>query len=643
MRARPWNEDLRDRWDWGAVGSWLLPFGLVVFLGLEGGGYDSLVHDQVGIAVWWLVLAAVAVGAMPRRRLGRPALAALALLGVFVLWVGLSLVWTDSSDRTFVELSRDLTYLGVFAAALGTRDSGETSRLLGAVTAGIAVVVAVGLLSRLHPGLIDSAQQTGRLLETEERLSYPLNYWNGFGCLVAIGIPLLLQFAAGARSLLVRGLCAAAFPAFALTLYFTLSRGGIAAAAIAVVVFLALAADRLPKLLYAGVVLLGSGLLILAAQSRDELRSGLDSSLAHSQGDSMLVLVLVVGVLAGLAVAGLALLGRRSARPAWSRPTRETSLVALGVGLAALVVAALAIGAPGRISDGWDEFKYGGTPGEGTERLSSVAGQSRYELWVSAVDEFKSEPLVGTGAGTFQFWWASEGDGYETVRDTHSLYLQTLGELGILGFLPLIGFLIVVFATGISGALRAEAAERTRLAGAVAAALVFAITAQVDWMWQIPVLPVVVLLLAAGLVVGREARGGRPRLGIGWRAGVAAVSLLAIALIAISLAGLTQIRESEADVRGGDLPAALDAARSAQNVQPYAAAPRLQEALVLELLRDYAAAEAAARAAAEREPTNWRNWLVLSRIAAENGRPDASVAAFQKSRSLNPHAQIFLR
>jgi len=39
------------RIDWSMVSVWLLGFGLVAYLGLKGGGYDPLVHDQVGIAI----------------------------------------------------------------------------------------------------------------------------------------------------------------------------------------------------------------------------------------------------------------------------------------------------------------------------------------------------------------------------------------------------------------------------------------------------------------------------------------------------------------------------------------------------------------------------------------------------------------
>src|SRR5918997_2583081 len=106
MRWRELAADVRADWDWMAAASWALCFGLVVLLGLEGGGYDPLVHDQVGIAAWWALLATVAVGILPRRRLGPAALGGLALLTAFALWVCLSLIWTESAERTFIDVAR---------------------------------------------------------------------------------------------------------------------------------------------------------------------------------------------------------------------------------------------------------------------------------------------------------------------------------------------------------------------------------------------------------------------------------------------------------------------------------------------------------------------------------------------------------
>lgn len=642
MRWREMVAKIRADWDWAACASWALCFGLVVFLGLEGGGYDPLVHDQVGIAAWWALLATVAAGLLPRRRLGPAALGALGLLVAFALWIGLSLVWTESVEKTFTDFARALSYVAIFALVMVSRDGRETEGLIGAVAAAIVLVATVALLSRLHPDWFPTAQQTGRILESEDRLSFPLNYWNALAALTAIGVPLLLQLASGARWIVTRGAAAAALPAMMLVLYLTLSRGGIAAAAIATLVFLVVAADRLPKLIPLAIAAVAGAFLIALAHDRTALHEGLNNAAARDQGDELMPIVIVVCLGVGLLQAAISALGRSWRRPDWSRPSKEGAWAGVAIGAVILLVAALAVGAPGRVSDAWGEFKEGGGPGEGSERLSSAAGESRYQFWSSTVDENATAPLIGTGSGTFQFWWAREADADETVRDAHSLYMQTLGELGIVGLLLLLAFFAWVFVSGLRAALLSDAAERSRLAAALAGFTVFLMTAAVDWMWQVPVVPVAALLLACGLLVA----GGdsdKPRLAMAWRVGVAVVSLLAIFAIAIPLASLHLTRESQAEVRSGEYAAALDDAKSAQNVEPAAATPRLQQALVLELMGDLPAAEAAARAAVDRESTNWRLWLVLSRIAAENGRADASVAAYKEARNLNPRGEIFNR
>lgn len=635
-----------SRADWGAVAVWGLCFGLVVYLGLKGGGYDPLVHDQIGIAVWWIALAGVAVGALPRQRPSRMGWVALALLVAFAGWTALSLIWTESTARTSADLARLSAYMGIFGLAVFTRVSRESQRLVGAVAAAIVVVGIVALLSRLHPAWFPGAGQTAVFIaDSRERLSYPIDYWNGLGALLAIGIPLLLQAATDARSLLLRALAAAAMPAMALTLFFTLSRGSMAAAAIAIAIFLALAPDRLPRILTLLVAGAGGAVLIAAATQRDALQHGLGNATAHQQGNDLLAIAIVVCVVVGAVQAGISygLLGER--RPRWTRVSRNQSLVALVAGVLVLLVFAAAVDAPGRASRGWSEFREGGNPGSGTGRLGSVAGQSRYQLWQAALHENGSKPLTGTGSGTFELWWARHNTTGESVRDTHSLYLQTLGELGIVGAIVLAAFLLAVFAAGGLGLARAGPAAKGPLAAALAGCAAFCVTALVDWMWQIPVLATAFLLLASLLVTSdRSAKdAARPSLGAPLRAGLVALALFAIVAIAIPLASATLLRESEADARAGRLDSALEAARTAQNVQPGSAAPRLQEALVLEERGELPAASAAARRAVELEPLSWRNPLVLSRIEAERGHAAASVAAYARARSLNPRSPLFSR
>ncbi len=641
MRRRaPWEH--LGKVDWGAVAAWALPFALVVYLGLEGGGFDPLVHDKTGIAIWWIVLAGVAAGALPRRDLGTLGWIALGLLAAFALWTGLSLVWTESVDRTSAELARVVAYAGVFALALLVRDPKGARLMVGAVAAGIAVVAIVALLSRLHPAWFPEANQTARFLSAgRERLSYPLNYWNALAGLIAIGMPLLLQAANCARAVALRALAAAALPALALTAFLTLSRGGIAAGVVALAVFLAFTSDRLPKVLTLLVAGGGAGALIAAAAARDAFRHGVPAALAETQGDQMVPIVIGVCLVVGLVQAAISLGLRRNLRPTWTHVSPGQALVAAVVGLLVVLIVAVALDAPGHTSDAWSEFKRSEGPGAGTSRLTSAAGESRYELWSAAVDENATAPLIGTGSGTFEYWWDRNG-GPEVVRDTHSLYLQTLGELGVVGVFLLGSFLLLVIVGGARAVVRAGPRGRPQLAAALAGGVAFCLTAAFDWMWQVPVLAVAMLLLASVLVAsrGRE-RTDRATLRAPLRIGAVALAIVAIVAIAIPLATTSLVRQSESYVRAGDLPGALVAARSAQNVMPDAATPRLQQALVLEQAGEFAPASRDARAATERERTNWRNWLVLARIEAERGRAAASVRAYRKAKSLNPHFSLF--
>lgn len=646
MRSRAGLRERLDDVEWAGVALWLLCFGLVVYLGLEGGGYDALVHDQVGIAVLWALLAFVLVGALPRARPAPLAWVALGLFAAFTLWTALSLIWTESTERTAADLARVAGFLGVFALALFASGPGSLRRIVSAVGAGAAVVVLVGLLSRLHPAWFPDATQTALLLSTgEERLSYPIDYWNGMAAMVAIGLPPLFAAATGARSLVLRGLAAAALPALGLTAFFTFSRAGIAAALIAVAVFFAFAPNRLPKLLTLLVAAAGTAVLILAATERQALEDGLLGEVARQQGNEVLALTLLVCAFAGLAQLAIGLASRRGLRPGWAHVPRAGAAAAAAVAVLALLAAAAALDAPGRATDAWDEFKQADEgPGQGAGRLGSTAGESRYEFWKVAVEQNADDPLLGTGSGTFEFWWTRNSDGSGTVRDAHSLYLQVLGELGAVGLLLLAAFLLLVLTAGARAALRAPPPERTLLAAALGGFVAFCFAASFDWLWQIPVLSVATLLLAVALLApGTSAAGpgGRAPFPLPLRLGLPVLALIAIVAIAIPLAMTTQLRQSEADARAGDLAGALEAARSAQNVEPGAMSPRLQQALLLERLGDFDAAAANAAAAAEREPANWRTWLVLSRIEAQRGRAAAAVADYRRARALNPLSELF--
>src|SRR3712207_6803706 len=94
-----------ERVDARAAGAWLCAFAVVLYLGVSGGGYDPVVHSEVGIALWWIVLAGTACGVLSVR-FGRIGWAGFGLLAGFVAWTAFGMTWTESAERTAAELAR---------------------------------------------------------------------------------------------------------------------------------------------------------------------------------------------------------------------------------------------------------------------------------------------------------------------------------------------------------------------------------------------------------------------------------------------------------------------------------------------------------------------------------------------------------
>jgi O-antigen ligase len=107
---------------------------------------------------------------------------------------------------------------------------------------------------------------------------------------------------------------------------------------------------------------------------------------------------------------------------------------------------------------------------------------------------FAEHPLHGIGSGAFGVEWLERRDVAESVRDAHSLYLETAAELGIVGLAALAAFL--------AGTI--TAATRVTAPTAVAALAAFALHAGLDWDWELPALSLVAILLAARVIAAAE-------------------------------------------------------------------------------------------------------------------------------------------
>jgi Flp pilus assembly protein TadD len=149
------------------------------------------------------------------------------------------------------------------------------------------------------------------------------------------------------------------------------------------------------------------------------------------------------------------------------------------------------------------------------------------------------------------------------------------------------------------------------------------------------------MALAAGaLATAARAGPARPR-GLTRRARSGTIAALALAVQLPVLAAAIQVRTSEQAARAGDMGKAVSSATAAMQIAPWEASGYLQRALLLERLGREADAAADARRATDREPTNWKHWLILARIEAERGHIDAALAAVRRAAALNPRAPLF--
>jgi hypothetical protein len=633
---RPWT---LPRFNPDAVRAWALTGAVVLYLSVDGGGYDLVVRSQVAIVVWWIVLVGAAWGLLPLTRWTRTAWVAL----------GLATTWSLSSERSLDELSRIACYFGLLLLGISIHRERSLAvrHTVHAMAAAVVLVACLALASRLRPELFGAAHQTATYLPgTEGRLGWPLNYWNALAALLALGLPLLLSIATSARTLAAQAAAAAAIPPVALCGYLTFSRGGAVAAVVGLLAFFAFSPERLGKLATALVTAAGSAVLILAADHRAALEQGLTNAAARHQGGTLFGAIVVVCAGVALAQTGVGLSVRHGTPPRWftGAPGGARALL-FGVLTVGIVVALLA-GAPSRLSHAWQEFKHPNAAAltqDSLARFGTASGNGRYDYWKVAVDATGGHVLGGSGAGTYQLLWSPRAPYFSYVQNAHSLYLETLAETGVVGLAMLGSFLLVVLVAVITLWHRSGYEARVRAAGVTGALIAFLVAASSDWIWQVPALPAAFLLLAAAVLAPPPRRAPGPGRGRTWpiRLGMAGVAVAALGAIAVPLATVSTVRASQAAVVGGDPARALADARAAVRLEPGAASAEVQLALVLELQRNIPAALAAARNATTDEPSNWSNWLVASRLEAEAGHPGASLSAYERSRALNPRSPLF--
>ena len=272
-----------------------------------------------------------------------------------------------------------------------------------------------------------------------DRLTFPLTYWNAMGIFAALGLVLALHVTSSDdEPAAARVAAAAAFPPVATVLYFTFSRGGIAAAVIGLALFVLLAHPRgLAGALLAIVPASRAG-----AAGRLRRRPARDVALRRRRGG-------------GPARAGAA--GRRRLRAGRGAAARcwrcGSSTRACGASRCPRTAAPRCAGArrSGRScsssGSSWRPTCRGASTRSGASsragrscrgrptcatasRAPATTGGSR--TGASRATASRRSPLHGSGAGTYRLLWERGRPAPPfKVIDGHSLYFEVAAELGV--------------------------------------------------------------------------------------------------------------------------------------------------------------------------------------------------------------------
>jgi hypothetical protein len=557
------------------------------------------------------------------RIFGLQGLFALAV-AAFVTWVALSTLWSESLPGSVREVERDIVYVGL-GLALAVFGRYLTSRgLVLGLLAGITGVLGYSLATRLFPNHFAPPDPTWGY-----RLAAPLGYWNALGLFAAMGLILAAAVAAHSGSRTLRMAAGAATCVMAPAMLFTFSRGAWVAAAIGLAAMIALDGRRI-ELVASSVALAVPVVILVWVGATSHALTTANTSIAAQihAGDRYAVAVVVFACITA-AVVELAHLGMARFDPS-PRAERRFAYGLLGGCVVLFLALLFAVGGPTRAYDrGLSAFRRGlNTPTGGSlsHRLGSLSNHGRIDHWRVAIQDYRQHPVLGSGAGTYEQVWYVERHIDVVVRDAHSLYLEVLGEMGIVG----LALVLLIVSIPIAGCFQARSSPFVPAAGGAFAA--FAAHAGIDWDWEVVALTSTAMVAgSAGLIAAGEGRRiltlARPA-----RIGLAAAGALIAVFAFVSFVGNREVASSKTALAKGNTVAAVQDAQRAGDVLRWSIEPALALAQAQEQRGDLTAARAALEDATRRDPGNWRAWAALSYITSGRARHHAQVRA----HALNP-------
>jgi hypothetical protein len=414
----------------------------------------------------------------------RSELVALSLLVGLAVWEAISASWSPVPS-----LARDDGLLTLFYAVallvplLTLRSTGDRLFAAGTVAAEAgALAVATALMLRFGGNQADHFYAG--------RLAFPISYPNAQAAVFLVGFwPAVVLAGRRGRSLLTRSLALAAATAISSGWLTAQSKGGVLAIAVSAALLFALSPLRLrlavPTLLAAG---------LTAAAYRPltaPFRSGSEAELVADVRSTGTTILLLAALGAGLGVA-YALADRRL--ELGPRVRRTVGVAALVLTLAGLAAGAAVFFARVNVGDEWRAFKHAPTNSASSHLLQ--LGSYRYDIWRVALKEFEHHPVAGIGARGFGVAYLEKRDSPDTPVRAHSLELDALSEVGIVGFLLLVGGLVALLVPIVARTRARDPAATAAFGGAA----YWLAHGSVDWLWTVPAcgLPFFLLLGLGG-------------------------------------------------------------------------------------------------------------------------------------------------
>ena len=268
-------------------------------------------------------------------------------------------------------------------------------------------------------------------------------------------------------------------------------------------------------------------------------------------------------------------------------------------------------------------------------RLFNLASPGRKLQWQTGWHDARAHPWLGSGAGSYERYWMQHRPVAFKVRDVHSLYLETLAELGPVG----LALLLVALAAPLAAAVLARAKPLVPLV--LGAYVAYLVHAAVDWDWEVPAVTVAALLCGAALLA--FARDRRRRIEVPLTARLATLAAV-IALTGFAFVGLmsNSALSASTSARDSDLQRSEHEAHKAASWAAWSAQP-WQALGETELSHGrLAAARASFARAIGKDRRDWELWLDLAFASAGKQR-QAALAEAARLNPLSPEVAQFRR